>query len=178
MIKSVAFLRAVNVGGQGILKMDTLRRALEDIGLSNVKTVLQSGNAIFEAEAGDVGVLGRKIEKRLRAALGVETTVVLRTFREIERLIRRDPFGDEEQGRAIKRYMAFLVKKPSGRFDLPLISAKDGLEIFSIEGREAFVLSRPIHGRYGFPNNFVEEALGVAATTRNWNTVLRLAPIW
>jgi uncharacterized protein (DUF1697 family) len=70
LIKSVAFLRAVNVGGQGIPKMDTLRRALEDIGLSNVKTVLQSGNAIFEAEAGDVGVLGRKIEKRLRAAPG------------------------------------------------------------------------------------------------------------
>jgi uncharacterized protein (DUF1697 family) len=176
MIKYVAFLRAVNVGGHGILKMDALRWALEDLGLINVTTVLQNGNAIFEGEAGDAGGLERKIEKCLRVSLGIKTTVILRTFREIERLILRDPFADEDQGRAIKRYITFLVKKPSGRFDVPLLSNKDGLEIFSIEGREAFVLSRPIHGRYGFPNAFVEEALRVTATSRNWNTVLRLAP--
>jgi hypothetical protein len=38
----------------------------------------------------------------------------------------------------------------------------------------AYVLSHRIAGRFGFPNNFVEEMLGVVATTRNWNTLCRM----
>lgn len=155
------------------MKMDALRRCLEDLDLKNVRTILQSGNALFETEATDASDIGRKIEKQLRHDLDVRTTVIIRKHREIEKLVLRDPFGDEDQGRFIKRYVAFLADKPRGRFDSPIASAKDGIEMFSIEGREAFLLSRPINGRYGFPNNFVEEELKVTATTRNWNTVLR-----
>lgn len=173
-MKHVAFLRAVNVGGRGAVKMDALRLALEGLGLLSVRTVLQSGNVLFETEAEDAAGLAKKIEKQLRGSLGIKTTVLLRKHREIEKLALRDPFGDEDRSRFIKRYVAFLAEKPRGRFEPPISSAEEGLEMFSIEGREAFILSRPIRGRYGFPNHFVEETLAVTATTRNWNTVLRL----
>lgn len=173
----VVFLRAVNVGGHGTLKMESLRRAFLALGFKNVRTLIQSGNVTFEADespAAAGGMAGR-IEVHLRDKLGVETTVLLRTRREIEKLVQRDPFGDEEAGRDIKRYAAFMSKKPRAGYDLPIVSAKDGLEIFSVEGREAFALSRRVNGRYGFPNAFIEKKLGVISTTRNWNTILKIA---
>lgn len=176
LLRRAAFLRAVNVGGHGILKMESLRRALLGLGFSDVRTLLQSGNVLFASpgEEPEAEAAGR-IEACLRDKLGVETTVLLRTKRELEKLVRRDPFGDEDAGRDVKRYVAFLARRPGPGLDVPIVSAKDGLELFSIEGREAFLLGRRVNGRYGFPNSFVEARLGLAATTRNWNTVLKLA---
>lgn len=175
LLKRAAFLRAVNVGGRGVLKMESLRRALLGLGFSDVRTLLQSGNVLFASPGEETEAEAAiRIEACLRDKLGVETTVLLRTKRELEKLVRRDPFGDEEAGRDVKRYVAFLARRPRPELDLPIVSV-DGLELFSVEGREAFLLSRRVNGRYGFPNNFVEARLGIAATTRNWNTVLKLA---
>ncbi|MDD8027591.1 MAG: DUF1697 domain-containing protein [Acidobacteriota bacterium] len=176
MREYVAFLRAVNVGGRGVLKMESLERAFLGLGFTAVKTYLAGGNVLFTA-AGDEpeAAMAGRIEACLRDTLGIETTVLLRTRREIEKLVRRDPFGDEVTGRNIERYVAFLYKKPKTGLETPIVSAGDGLEIFSIEGREAFVLRRRSAVRYGFPGQFVETKLGVAATTRNWRTVLRIA---
>jgi uncharacterized protein (DUF1697 family) len=169
----VAFLRGVNVGGRGVLKMERLRRAFADLGHQRVETFIQSGNVLFAAEAtGGEAALAAEIQAGLAERLGMDLTVLLLTRREIERLVRRDPFGDEEAGLDVKKYVAFLARRPKAGFDLPIASAKDGLEVFSVEGREAFTLSRRVNGRYGFPNGLVEASLGVPATTRNWNTVL------
>ncbi len=175
-IRRVAFLRAVNVGGHGILKMESLRRAFLGLGFTDVRTLLQSGNVVYtspgdEPEAETAG----RIEACLRETLGVETTAILRTRRELEKLVRRDPFGDEAAGRDVKKYVAFMVRKPKPGLTDPVYSAKDGLTLFSVEGREAFLLSARVNGRYGFPNPFIEARLAVAATTRNWNTVVKLA---
>ena len=48
---------------------------------------------------------------------------------------------------------------------------------FKVKDLEAFSLSREVKGRYGFPNNFIEKELGVPATTRNWNTVCKVAAL-
>ncbi|MCX6560769.1 MAG: DUF1697 domain-containing protein [Candidatus Aminicenantes bacterium] len=176
MTRYVAFLRAVNVGGHATLKMESLRRAFMALGFENVRTLLASGNVVFEA--GEPAAAGEamtaRIEGHLRDKLGLGTMVMLRTRREIEKLVQRDPFGDEASGRAIEYYVAFLARKPKAGYDLPIVSAKDGLELFSVEGREAFLIRRRVIGRYGSPNDLIEAKLGVAATFRNWNTVLKI----
>jgi uncharacterized protein (DUF1697 family) len=48
MIKYVAFLRGINVGGKRLIKMEDLRRVVESIGLKNVRTFIASGNVLFE----------------------------------------------------------------------------------------------------------------------------------
>ena len=59
---------------------------------------------------------------------------------------------------------------------MPIVSAKERLEAIAIEGREVFIVSRlKPSGFFGFPNNFIEAALGVTATTRNWSTVTAIA---
>jgi hypothetical protein len=72
--------------------------------------------------------------------------------------------------------VAFLAGRPRRRPPLPIIDRQERLEAVAIRGREAFIVSRrKATGIFGFPNNFIERALGVTATTRNWSTVARIA---
>ena len=72
-VRYIAFLRAVNVGGR-VVKMPVLKKAFESLQLSNVETFIASGNVVFETAASDVLKVERKIESRLREALGYEVT--------------------------------------------------------------------------------------------------------
>jgi hypothetical protein len=92
----------------------------------------------------------------------------------VRRLVRAEPFSGKPGGPDVKWYAAFLKEAPGKPPRLPLYSPKHDLELFRLEGREAFLLSHRIAGRFGFPNNFLEDALGAVATTRNWNTVCKM----
>ena len=70
MNKYVAFLRAINVGGNSGLKMDGLRRMFESFGLNNMQTYIQSGNIIFESKEDSAALLEKRIESQLVKALG------------------------------------------------------------------------------------------------------------
>jgi uncharacterized protein (DUF1697 family) len=167
----VAFLRAINVAGHATVAMESLRRAFERWGYRGVRTYIQSGNVLFDAPAEDAEVVARDLESRLGRLLGGEAVVCLRALAQVERLLRRDPFADLAEERGSKLYVSFLRRLPARRPRLPLAREKDGLEIVGREGRDVWVVSRPVKGRYGFPNLLVEEAFGVPATSRNWTTV-------
>ena len=83
MSKYVAFLRDINVGGHRSVTMDELSRAFVSLGLSNVRTHIQSGNVIFETAPVNRAALTRQIEKALRQLLGDEVAVFLRTIRSL-----------------------------------------------------------------------------------------------
>ena len=78
MTRYFAFLRAINVGGR-FVKMDKLRQQFELIGLSNVQTYIQSGNAIFDTADTNIAELERKIEEQLQAELGYHVPTLIRT---------------------------------------------------------------------------------------------------
>jgi len=70
----------------------------------------------------------------------------------------------------------FLSNQPKHPPKLPLISIKEGVELLEIKDGSAFVVARrKPNGSFGFPNAFVEKELGVVGTTRNWNTVNKIA---
>lgn len=173
-IRYLALLRGINVGGKKVIAMQELRRVFEDAGFGGVSTFIQSGNVFFESSEEREEVLQVKLEGHLHRALCYEVPVVLRTAAEVEGLVRSDPFAGRTPGPDIKWYAAFLQREPARRPALPLSSPKGDMELFHLERRVAYVLSHRIAGRFGFPNNFVEEMLGVVATTRNWNTVCRM----
>ena len=176
MTKHVAFIRAINVAGHGIVKMSTLRAAFQRAGGSDVSTFIQSGNVLFEAPAHDAAGIVRRVESELRSVLGSEPKIMLRTTREIEALVKSTPFKDFGATQDVKLYVAFLSRTPSIQPRLPLISSKEALEAVRMNNREVFIVSRPKEsGFFGFPNNFIEEQLHVSATSRNWSTVTKIA---
>ena len=69
MIKYVALLRGINVGGRKVIKMDALARVFVSLGFKSVKTYIQSGNVIFDGPVTHSDVLVKKIEKKLHKSL-------------------------------------------------------------------------------------------------------------
>lgn len=174
MTRYVAFLRAINVRGHALIKMRELCEAFESAGCRNVTTFIQSGNVIFDTRA-DTGPLFRKIRSQVRALSGGEPDIVYRAVDDLEALARTNPFKSLADDRSLKLYVVFLAATPGRRPRLPLEDSKERLEVIGRKRLDVLLVSRrKPSGMYGFPNAFVEQAYGVAATSRNWNTVRRI----
>ena len=91
MIKYVAFLRGINVGGKNIIKMEVLKDLFESLHFKNVITFIQSGNVIFESEIKDRKILIKQIEAGLKKELGNNVAVIIRTKEEMNNIIKLDP---------------------------------------------------------------------------------------
>ncbi len=176
MSRHVAFLRAVNVGGRTV-RMSELARRLTALGLEDVSTFIASGNVCFTSK-GDARTLARRIEADLLAWLGFPVATMVRTWEELQQLVASNPFKGVKRETDAKLYVAFLWEEPKKKIKLPLVSPKEGLKLFRVAGREAFMISvRLESGVFGVPTLNVEKALGVPATTRNWNTILRMSKL-
>ncbi len=175
MPQHVAFLRAINVGGRGKIKMDELRRLFTDAGARDVATYIQSGNVIFSASAKSAEAIVRKAAKSLEKVLGHAPPIMLRSAAHIAKLCEASPFAALEPDPTVKWYVAFLTDRPSKTLARGTRSEKEALELVDVKGAEAFIISsRKKNGFYGFPNNFIESELGVSATSRNWTTLNKI----
>jgi uncharacterized protein (DUF1697 family) len=171
----VAFVRAINVGGRGLVSMSDLQEAFRAAGCGSVRTYIQSGNVVFTVPCDRAPAVFKKIVTAVRPLLDGDPTIIFRTAEDLERLVKRDPFSAARHDSTAKFYVTFLNGRPEGRRAFPLISEKEALEVFELAGLDALVISRPKSTRmYGFPNNYVEKELGVAGTTRNWSTVSKI----
>jgi uncharacterized protein (DUF1697 family) len=177
-MKYIAFLRGINVGGHKLIKMEALGKIFEGFGLQNVKTVIASGNVMFEAVRKSEAVLARQIEKGLYQELGYEVDVMLRALPEIEEMIRENPFEGVKPSDDVKMYVTFLAQERAFQLKFPFKSPKKDFEILSKAGREVFSLSfRLADGHSGNSAGFIEKTLKIPATTRNWNTLLRISAL-
>jgi len=175
MTRYIAFLRAINVGGKQLVKMEDLRRSFESFGLKNVRTFIQCGNVFFDTAETNSDLLSLNIETRLRKVLGYEVKILVRTLAELRALTRRSPFGSFERDKDVMLVVALLAEQPKLRLKLPLESAKENLEVLAVRNRAAFILCRRKKtGWFAFPNNFIEKVLAVPATTRQWKTLHRI----
>ena len=173
----VAFLRAVNVGGKGLVKMADLQTAFTAAGAKNVRTVIASGNVIFEAPA-TLGPMRDRILKKVTALLGAEPVIVFRTLPYLERLIESAPFGALANDKRLKLYVLFLSGKPKVLPAFPITIPKEVIEVPAMHEQDALVVSRrKPNGMYGFPGLWTEKELGVPSTARNWKTVVRISQL-
>jgi len=175
MIKYVAFLRGINVGGKKLIKMEDLRRVIESLGLKNVRTFIASGNVLFDTSQTNRDALTRKIEKELLTAFGHDIPVVLQTIDELRDILRVGPFKKIKPSAGVMMCVTLLVAEPKASPKLPFKSAIENLEVLAIKNQVAFILCRrKKNGMFSFPNNFFEKEFGVTATTRQWNTIVRI----
>ena len=178
MTTHIALLRAINVGGRALVKMEDLRKAFERAGCLSVRTYINSGNVLFELPAGPRTAVLEKVCRGVGALLGNEPDILYRTGRELERIVADKPFKGLEGKPAVKFYVVFLSRKAKKKPKLPYLSVKEAVEIVAMTDREICIVSRPKkNGFYGFPNGVVESELGVSATSRNWNTVTKLVEL-
>jgi uncharacterized protein (DUF1697 family) len=170
--KYIAFLRGINVGGNRLIKMDALADALGSAGFRKVKTYIASGNVIFESGSARLAAMERRAEKKLLEIFGHEVTVIIFSVAELEALLEDDVFKQVRAGDDVMLLVTFLKSEVVSKPKLPLESKTENLNVTAIKERAAFTVARRKNtGWFGFPNNFIEKELGVAATTRQWRTV-------
>lgn len=169
----VAFLRAINVGGTGLVKMADLQKAFTAAGCRNVRTVIASGNVLFECAS--LEAVRPRILKKVGALLGTEPVIVFRTMRQLEAAVNAAPFGSLADDRAVKIYVMFMAGRVSPKPTFPMALAKERLEAIGMHASDVLIVSRrKPNGWYGFPGTWIEKALGVAATGRSWSTVAKI----
>jgi uncharacterized protein (DUF1697 family) len=165
----VVFLRAVNVGGANLCRPALLAKQLARFGIINI---------------GAVGtfVVGKNVsEPVLRAAIArklpFESEIMIVPAKQIADLISKNPFARQPSGENIIRFVSVLAKAPGAlpSFPLSLPSNKNGLlKIISIQDRFVVGLYRRDMKAIGYLGK-IEKLLGLPATTRNWNTIRKIA---
>ena len=173
MTNFIALLRAINVGGTGMLPMMELSALCTDLGFENVRTYIQSGNVVFRTRRRDLETLANEIRSAIGAETGHPVTVVLRTARELAQVVGSNPFMDGRDPRTL--HVTFLAQSPDPIRIAAIAPAIALPDEFRGVGQEVFVACPNGYGRTTLNNAFFERRLGVAATTRNWRTVTMLA---
>jgi uncharacterized protein (DUF1697 family) len=165
----VAFLRGINVGGNKPIKMDALKKAFVALGFRNVKTVLVSGNAVFETAKANPQKIAAEIEAKIEKAFGLEVGVVVRTLQQLQKLKKADPFKGIRVTPETRLYVTFLAHKPTGK---PKIEHGAIVRITPTEVCTAISLS-PGLGTTELMKALDKE-FGRSVTTRNWNTIEKI----
>jgi uncharacterized protein (DUF1697 family) len=171
MTQYIALLRAINVGGNTILKMAVLKQMFESLGLENVQTYIQSGNVIFEANEDDTALLEKRIASQIESATEYKTQLFVRTIRDVQSIASKSPFtaeGDETV------HITFLHGKPDKKQQQALMSFKSDADDFAVKGREVYNL-RQARQKSVFSNNFIEKILKMPGTTRNMTVIKKIA---
>lgn len=175
MGKHVAFLRGINVGGHKPVKMDELRKTFESLGFQNVKTLLASGNVLFDAQKATPLALTRTIESKLEATFGHKISVLLRSLGEIEKLAESCPFQNIKVTPQTRLYVTFLSEKPKSDLKIPHESPDKSFTVLRVSSNEVCsVLTLSPIARTTDLMDFLEKVFGRNVTTRNWNTITRI----
>jgi uncharacterized protein (DUF1697 family) len=163
MIRYIALLRAVNVGGTGKLPMSDLKAMCADAGFDRVETYIASGNVIFGSEASPARVKS-ELEARLHAYAGKKVGVVIRSAPEMQAVLDGNPFPEKSP----KYTLAIFLDEPP---------PSDALRHAVGQREEEMVLGlREIYVHYGAGVARSKLTIPAAATgtARNMNTIAKL----
>ncbi|MDQ1590262.1 MAG: hypothetical protein QOG71_889 [Pyrinomonadaceae bacterium] len=169
----IAFLRGINIGGQRV-KMERLRELFSGLGLTGVRSYIQTGNIFFESADASRDALTQRIERHLAAALGYEVPTFLRTIAEVERALRLDPFKRLEPTPDTRFLITFISRPLPDDLKLPLVSPKADYEILRATPGEVFSLMRLVNGRPGNPATLIEKICKAKTTSRFFATTVKI----
>jgi uncharacterized protein (DUF1697 family) len=154
--------------------MADLKLAAEGCGLTKARTLLASGNIVFECSARSSSALETLLEKTLAKELKVETPVIIRSAAEWRGVIDANPFPAEAKKDPGHLLVMPLKGKPSADRVAELAKAIPGREKVKASGRELYLYYPDGVGKSRFTGAIIDRKIGLAGTARNWNTALKL----
>jgi uncharacterized protein (DUF1697 family) len=173
MARYVALLRAVNVGGRKVT-MKELKEAAEDLGYANARTLLASGNLVFETKKAAPEKLEAALEGAIEKTFGLFSDVMIRDPAQWSAILKANPFPkkakddpahlvcvvckDQPDVAAINAYLKSLREKYDKGEQLKMI------------GREIYIDYGPSIGQ----SKLILPKKTCTGTARNWNTMLKL----
>lgn len=176
-ITYVAFLRGINVGGNTLIKMEDLRKAFESYGYGNVKTVMASGNVLFDAPRETTMALSKNIATKLQETFGREILAIVRSIDDLLEIEARQPFKDMEVTPKTRLFVTFVSENIKRR-DISIPSIHEGFRILNISDGTICSILYEQQGKGAVDlMSAIEKEFGQKVTTRSWNTITRLLKI-
>jgi len=173
----VGLLRAVNLGSHNKVAMADLKALLTELGLTNPRSLLQSGNLVFETAARATGPLEKLLQTSAAKTLGLQTDFFVRSGAEWHQAIADNPFPKEAQLDPGHTVLMCLKDAPSPAAVKALQGAITGREVVRAKGRHAYFLYPDGIGPSKLTIKLIEKKLATTGTARNWNTVLKLGAL-
>jgi uncharacterized protein (DUF1697 family) len=168
----IALLRGVNVGRAKRIAMADLRTVIEGLGMTGVRTLLNSGNVVFEAMRPDVDRIATAIASGIEAQFGFTVTVIVLTAQTLNAIVAENALHQAASDPS--RFLVAFVSHPSAHAKaVPLLETAWGPEAMAVGSRAVYlwcangILESPVAQAFS-------RATGDTATTRNWTTVLKL----
>jgi uncharacterized protein (DUF1697 family) len=169
----VAFLRAVNVGGNSIVSMAAIKEALVALGLSDVRTYINSGNVLFSTRASDIQKLTARIEKALERHTGIAIKVLVMDHKALKKMVDAIP-ADWVDDKTMRTYVLLLWKELDDRTVLERLPINSGVdELKYTPGAVVWRVDRENVGR-SHMNKIVGTPLYKKITIRSANTIRKL----
>ncbi len=171
----IALFRGINVGGKNRLPMKALTATLEGLGLENIRTVIQSGNVVFDGGEEEPSALALRISKEIALKEGFEPMVMVLEAADLTAAIRENPFP-EAVAEPTTLHLSFLSVTPPAPDLARLEALRADTERFHLVDRRFYLHAPDGIGRSKLAAG-AEKALGVPMTARNWRTVMKLAEL-
>lgn len=174
MVKYVALLRGIAPMNPQ-MRNEKLRQVFEELGYANVRTVISSGNVVFESPRHDVAAMQEEIEQAWPEKLGFRSTTSIRSQRQLQELASVRPFGPAAH--SPRHYLTVTFTKRALRPRLPRPDNPRGYHVAGIyDGAVCCVVDLTSSKT---PNLMVwlEKHLGKEITTRTWQTVQRILSV-
>ncbi len=168
----VVFMRGVNVGSAKRFQPSLVAKDLEHLGVSNL------GAAGTFVVRGTLGESALRAEFLRRLPFACELMVC--QARDLLKLAAAEPFPDSPEGPDLRYSVSILAKRPPKAPALPRsypAGEQWQVKLIGISGRFVLCHWRRLGRSFLEPNGIVEKQFGVSATTRNWNTILRVCKV-
>jgi uncharacterized protein (DUF1697 family) len=152
--------------------MKELVAILEDIGARQVKTYIQSGNAVFQSAEKDPSELSKQLAVGIKKRRGFEPFVLILSLEAIKKAIAENPFQEAETDPS-SLHLGFLAARPESPDLVKLSSLKKESERFHLSDGVFYLHAPEGVGRSKLAAS-AEKLLGVSMTDRNWRTVCKV----
>lgn len=170
----ISLLRGINVGGNKIIKMEALRALYETLGFTDAKTLLQSGNVVFQSDLTNRHEIATSIEQGIETTFNCQSMLFIRTMTEWQAIVANHLFTEDALQDPSKLLVTFLMETPSKDALQGLMDSHDGPEVIRHQGRELYIYYPDGMGKSKLSNPVIERKLKILGTGRNWNTVMKL----
>ena len=171
-MKYAALLRGINVGKAKRLGMADLKAIVESLGHRGVRTLLNSGNVVFEARESSVARLASALEKAIAARAGFHSNVLVVSSDVLSRIVDENPLAERMDNPS--RLLVAFVRDPAALDTLTPLRGRDWTPEALAVGTSAAYFWCPDGILAGQLIEAAGRALGEQTTTRNWATVLKL----
>jgi uncharacterized protein (DUF1697 family) len=172
MSECIALIRGINVGRGKRVAMADLREMMVDLGHTNVRTLLNSGNVLFQSKRPNVAKIAASIETAINAACGFSAAVTVITAQELDRIVDENPLLHVVDDPA--RHLVAFVTHPRHLETLrPMLKESWTPDALGLTKRAAYLWCATGLLDSKFLQAFSRKA-GATVTTRNWATVLKV----